>query len=129
MGLFIAFLGHCSALYSAGSFFNLLSKFPKKKKMKDCFYILINFNSQQSVLKMLFQSMCIVYCHMACLRRGIVTLIACACFFAAACFDMSPQIACLIRCIVTLVAFVHHDVLFLFSDLFGKIILNIYYSA
>ena len=44
--------------------------------------------------------------QIACLRRGIVTLVAFVWPFPTVHFQMFPQIACLKRCIVTLVAFV-----------------------
>ena len=44
--------------------------------------------------------------QVACLRRCIITLIACVWLFSAVHFHMSPQFACLRRGIITLVAFV-----------------------
>ena len=44
--------------------------------------------------------------QIACLRIGVVTLVAFVWFFSTVCFQMPPQIACLRRCIVTLVTFV-----------------------
>ena len=44
--------------------------------------------------------------QMACLRRCIVTLVAFVWLFSTVRFQMSPQISCLRRCIVALVAFV-----------------------
>ena len=47
-----------------------------------------------------------MYLKMACMSRGIITLVAFIWFFSTVCFQMHHQIACMRGCILTLVAFV-----------------------
>ena len=78
--------------------------------------LLQKMQSHTSCTFLVFSIVCFqMWTRIACLRRCIVTLVAFLWLFSTVCFQMSPKTAYLRRCIVTLVAFVWHFPLLVFK--------------